>query len=174
MKKLVLLLSLFNLSSANVFSQCTETDVTRVMLIGDSWAQFMNTDNTINPVFEKWGHSNYKFYSNSTLAANGTQTGDFLTSTRLNEIQTRLAQYPDIDFVHLSLGGNDVLNNWDVTYTPFQTDSLLDSVYARASVCCGAVTATPTSVRSSASCRTRVHIPSTGHGKAWASLISFS
>lgn len=131
MKKLVLLLSLFNLSSATVLSQCTETDVTRVMLIGDSWAQFMNTDNTINPVFEKWGHSNYKFYSNSTLAANGTQTGDFLTSTRLNEIQTRLAQYPDIDFVHLSLGGNDVLNNWDVTYTPFQTDSLLDSVYAR-------------------------------------------
>jgi hypothetical protein len=101
------------------------------MLIGDSWAQFMNTDNTINSVFQKWGHSNYKFNSNTTLAVNCTKTGDFLDPAKLTEIQTRLAQYPTIDIVHLSLGGNDVLGNWDVNYTPAQTDSLLDSVYAR-------------------------------------------
>ncbi len=113
------------------FAQCSETPVTRVMIIGDSWAQFLGSDNTINTTFQKWGHSNYKFFTNATLAQNGTQTTDFVDPARLAEIQNQLTLNPDIDLVHLSLGGNDVLGNWNINYTPSQTDSLLDSVYAR-------------------------------------------
>jgi hypothetical protein len=112
-------------------AQCQETPQPRILLLGDSWAQFMNTDNTLNSALARWGYTNARFYSNSVLSVNGTQTADFLTPAKLSEIQTRLAQYPSIDFVHLSLGGNDVLGNWDTTYTAFQTDSLLDSVYVR-------------------------------------------
>jgi GDSL-like Lipase/Acylhydrolase family/Secretion system C-terminal sorting domain len=119
------------LSSILVNAQCSETPQPRILLLGDSWAQFMNTDNTLNTALNRWGHSNATFYSNSVLSVNGTQTSDFLTPAKLSEIQSRLAQFPSIDFVHLSLGGNDVLGNWDTTYTAQQTDSLLDSVYAR-------------------------------------------
>jgi hypothetical protein len=131
MKKFLLLLSLGLISQTPSFTQCNEDDITRVMLIGDSWANFMGIDNSINNAFEKWGHSNYKFFTNAILAENGTETSDFLTPTKLNEIQNQFTLNPDIDFVHLSLGGNDVLNTWDINFTQAQTDSLLDSVYAR-------------------------------------------
>lgn len=131
MNKFLLFLSLGLISLSPSFAQCNEDDVTRVMLIGDSWANFMGIDNSINTAFEKWGHSNYKFFTNAILAENGTETSDFLTPAKLNEIQNQFTLNPDIDFVHLSLGGNDVLNTWDVNFTQAQTDSLLDSVYAR-------------------------------------------
>jgi len=101
------------------------------MLIGDSWAQFIGADGCINTALSKWGHTKYKFYTNSVLAENGTVTTDFVDPVRLAEIQNQLNLHPDIDLVQLSLGGNDVLNTWNINYTPAQTDSLLDSVYAR-------------------------------------------
>lgn len=131
MKKIYLLFLLPLLCVNIVSAQCTEPNVTRVMLIGDSWAAMMNTDNTINSVFQKWGHSNYKFYTNAVLAENGTKTTDFLQQNRLDEIETQLLAHPDIDFVHLSIGGNDVLNQWHKTWSQAKTDSLLDSVYSR-------------------------------------------
>lgn len=131
MKKIYLLFLFALLSVNTIIAQCTETDVTRIMLIGDSWAAMMNTDNTINSVFQKWGHSNYKFFTNAVLAENGTKTTDFLQQNRLDEIQTQLLAHPDIDFVHLSIGGNDVLNQWHKTWSQAKTDSLLDSVHSR-------------------------------------------
>ncbi|MBL0339823.1 MAG: T9SS type A sorting domain-containing protein [Bacteroidetes bacterium] len=130
MKKMLLLVICFGFISLKSKAQCSETDVTRVMLIGDSWANFIGLDNAINNSFEKWGHSNYKYFTNATLAENGTTTEDFLDPARLAEIQNQLNANPDIDLVHLSIGGNDVLNAWDVTFSQAQTDSLLDSVYA--------------------------------------------
>jgi hypothetical protein len=131
MKKLYSLFTLLILMSGNVQSQCTETDVERVMLIGDSWAAMMNTDNTINSVLDRWGHSGYTYYTNAILAENGTKTTDFLQANRLNEIQTQLLARPSIDFIHLSIGGNDVLNQWNKSWSQAKTDSLLDSVYSR-------------------------------------------
>lgn len=130
MKKLCTIL-FFLFISLHVSSQCSETPVTRVLLVGDSWANMIGIDNAIKNAFERHGHSNYTFYTNAVLAENGTKTTDFLQPNRLNEIQTQLLANPDIDFVHLSLGGNDVLNNWHKSWSQARTDSLLDSVYSR-------------------------------------------
>lgn len=130
MKKLYIILS-FLFISLNVSSQCSETPVTRVLLVGDSWANMIGIDNAIKNAFERFGHSNYTFFTNAVLAENGTKTSDFLQPNRLNEIQTQLLAHPEIDYVHLSLGGNDVLNNWHKTWSQARTDSLLDSVYSR-------------------------------------------
>jgi hypothetical protein len=124
MKKLYSLIAFLILTSGTVRSQCTETDVERVMLIGDSWAAMMNTDNTINSVLDRWGHSGYTYYTNATLAENGTRTTDFLQQNRLDEIQTQLLARPSIDFIHLSIGGNDVLNQWNKSWSQAKTDSL--------------------------------------------------
>ena len=131
MRKRFLLLLFTVMQSPALFSQCQETDRERVMLIGDSWAQFMLTDNTITPILEKWGHSGYTCYSNNNISVNGLRTRDLLDPVRQGEIQNQLNQRPDIDYVHVSIGGNDVLYSWDVSYTPYQTDSLLDAVYLR-------------------------------------------
>lgn len=112
-------------------SQCTETDKTKVLLVGDSWAFFMGVDQTINNVFEQWGFSNYKFYTNPTLAENGARTTDFLEPDKQAEILAQLNANPDIEVVHLSIGGNDYLGDWDVSFTQTQTEVLLDTITNR-------------------------------------------
>ena len=92
MKKVLLtsLIFLFGVQLAQ--SQCTESDQIKVLLVGDSWAFFMNADNTINKVFKDWGHSAYKYHTNLTLAENGAETDDFLKPSK---------QEPEIDFNEL-------------------------------------------------------------------------
>jgi len=131
MKKLLLLLAASCYLTGAANAQCAETDLTRVLIIGDSWANFIGTDQVINTNLEKWGHSNYKYYTNAILAENGTETTDFLQPVKLNEIAAQLTAHPDVKVVHLSIGGNDVLNQWNKNWSVAKTDSLLDSVYAR-------------------------------------------
>jgi hypothetical protein len=94
------------------------------MLIGDSWAFFMGVDGTINNVFDQWGHSDIEFYTNVILSENGAETVDFLQADKQNEIESQLLGRPEIEVVHLSIGGNDVLGSWNINFTQAQTDSL--------------------------------------------------
>jgi lysophospholipase L1-like esterase len=111
--------------------QCAETAQNKVLLVGDSWAFFMGVDQTINEVLSKWGHSGYQYYTNLTLAENGAETDDFLGMDKQAEIADRLLNDPGIKVVHLSIGGNDVLGDWHVSFTPEQTDSLRQAVFDR-------------------------------------------
>lgn len=115
------------------YSQCSENQEPKVLLVGDSWAFFMNADNTINDMFARWGHTDKEYYTNLTLSENGAETDDFLQQSKLDEIETQLNNNPSIEFVHLSLGGNDVLGSWNVNFTQAQTDSLKDTVFNRLS-----------------------------------------
>lgn len=112
-------------------SQCSETDKTKILLVGDSWAFFMNVDGTINDVAADWGHTNVSYYTNLTLSENGAETDDFLTPTKVSELSNRLATMPDLEAVHLSIGGNDFLGSWNVDFTQAQTDALAEAVMAR-------------------------------------------
>src|SRR5687768_14482804 len=114
MYRIVLLSFVFCISFGNTFSQCTETAVPKVLLVGDSWAAYMHTDRTINDVLKTWGHSNYKYVSNSTLSVNGADTKDFVQQSKLDEILNQLTLNPSIEVVHLSIGGNDFLGDWNV------------------------------------------------------------
>ena len=132
MKKILLLVGFVIFTNTVTKAQCTtETSEEKVLLIGDSWAYFMHFDKTFNNVFAKWGHSNYKYYSNSTLAVNGAETDDFLLPAKQNEIQTQLTNKPSIKLVHISLAGNDFLGSWNTGYTPARLDSLQDTVNTR-------------------------------------------
>jgi hypothetical protein len=124
MKKLFTFILVSLLANQTSFTQCSETDEPKVLLVGDSWAFFMTVDGTINNVFEKWGHSDKTFYSNITIAENGAETDDFLTAAKQDEIVARLNEFPSIEVVHLSIGGNDVLGDWHISFTPQQNDSL--------------------------------------------------
>ena len=115
----------------NNFAQCSETDKTKILLVGDSWAFFMAADQTIDNVLSKWGHTHYKYFTNTILSENGAQTDDFLKPAKQAEIVAQLNAHPEIEIVHLSIGGNDFLNDWNINFTQVQTDSMLDTVYIR-------------------------------------------
>lgn len=131
MRSTVLALVLALLSTQATLAQCTEEVRTRVLLVGDSWAFFMWMDGTVPEVLRKWGHTDADYYTNAVLSENGAETPDFLLPAKLNEIQARLDANPGIDVVHLSIGGNDVLGDWHVDFTPQQTDSIKQLVYGR-------------------------------------------
>lgn len=128
--RLLLFVALLSIS-ARSFSQCTETPQPKVLLVGDSWAFFMGVDQTINNVFAKWGHTDCTFYTNLTLAENGAETDDFLTPAKQDEILAKLDEYPSIEFIHLSIGGNDALGDWNINYTQGQTDTLIEDISQR-------------------------------------------
>lgn len=131
MRKLFAFLLLLSASSGAVFSQCSEPNEVKILLVGDSWAFFMGVDQTLLNVMEKWGHSDYTFYTNATIAENGAETDDFLTQAKQDEIAAKLAEYPSIEAVHLSIGGNDVLGDWDVSFTQQQFETLEADVFNR-------------------------------------------
>jgi hypothetical protein len=112
-------------------AQCEADDEIKVLLVGDSWAFFMAADFTFNTIFERWGHSNYYFYTNFVLSENGAQTDDFLEQNKLDEIQQALDEYPSIEAVHLSIGGNDYLGDWHADMTQEQVDSITQGVFTR-------------------------------------------
>lgn len=126
-KLLFTLILLFNLFNAS--SQCVENSEKKILLIGDSWAFFMNTDATFNNVLNHWGFTNKEYFSNLTLAVNGARTEDFLTEARMTEIQNQLNANPSISVVHVSLSGNDFLGEWNVDFTPAETEALSDETY---------------------------------------------
>jgi len=131
MKKYLLVLLAVVYSSQVSFSQCTETSQPKVLLVGDSWAFFMNVDRTINNVLKQWGHSNYTYITSGVIAENGAETDDFLKPDKIAEIKRLLDENPSIEVVHLSIGGNDVLGDWKVSFTQAQTDSLKLAVEGR-------------------------------------------
>lgn len=121
----------FLLFTGKTFAQCTETPQPKVLLVGDSWAWFMNTEATINNVFKTWGFSDFRYVSNATLAVNGAQTDDFMQAATQAEILHQLTINPTIEVVHLSIGGNDFLGDWKVSMTQGQVDTLENNVFER-------------------------------------------
>lgn len=119
------------LTSLHTSGQCTEDAGNKVLLVGDSWAFFMGVDQTINGRLEKWGHSGYRYLTNLVLAENGAETDDFLSAGKQAEIAAQLVGDPGIRVVHLSLGGNDVLGDWDVDFTQEEIDALEQDVLGR-------------------------------------------
>jgi len=131
MKRIPLLVFLSLSTAFSAVSQCNEPSERKVLLVGDSWAFFMGVDQTINTVLNQWGHSNYTYFTNLTLAENGAETDDFQGASKQAEIAAQLAANPSIEVVHLSIGGNDVLGEWNINFTQAQTDSLKGAVFAR-------------------------------------------
>ncbi|MBK7147732.1 MAG: T9SS type A sorting domain-containing protein [Bacteroidetes bacterium] len=131
MKKILLfILTLHLIATQQLAAQCVETPKPKVLLVGDSWAFFMNTDQTFNNALKNWGHSNYKFVSNTVVAENGAEAPDFMTTTKQNEIQNLINQNPSIEVIHLSIGGNDMMGDWKVSMTPGALDTLGNNVQA--------------------------------------------
>lgn len=126
---LTLLFSLSIVLQTN--AQCFEEDVPRILLVGDSWAAFMHSDESIGNALNRWGHSDISYTSNFIVAENGADTWDFLDSEKQDEIESLLLANPSIDLVHLSIGGNDVLGDWNVSFTQAMTDSMEEAVSER-------------------------------------------
>ncbi len=96
----------------------------RVLLVGDSWAQYMWDDGSHNAIFDKFGNEDRRAlslslgsdpgpgYAGPEYAISGSearQWSDTANYPWIANMVTALQNNPTIDLVVLSIGGNDVL-----------------------------------------------------------------
>lgn len=131
MKKIFTTLLFIGAASSFILAQCVETPSNRILLVGDSWAAFQNGYGTINEGLKNVGHSDKRFVSSVVVSENGADTWDFVDGPKQDAIQDLIDANPDVEIVHLSIGGNDVLGDWNLNFTDEETDSLTQTVETR-------------------------------------------
>ncbi len=84
----------------------------RVLIVGDSWAELTWAFGSLDEAFAWAGH-NDKVAVGDVTAIGGTTAEQWKTAAYQQLIADELADHPSIDVIHLSLGGNDFLGNWN-------------------------------------------------------------
>lgn len=119
-----LLLVLATSLTAQIPANCDNDATPKVLIAGDSWAQFMGDDAVYDEVFDAYGFSDFYFvtetlgsspeppYTGSAYAISGSearQWADTETYPYIDNMVQALQDNPDINTVILSIGGNDIL-----------------------------------------------------------------
>ncbi len=110
---------------ARIAGACPATQAApRVLIAGDSWAQFMWDDDTHNQIFDRFGHADKLAVSRSLgenpgpghsgpeYAISGSEAREWVNTASypwIANVVSELQTLPTIDTVVFSLGGNDVL-----------------------------------------------------------------
>ncbi len=104
----------------------------RVLLVGDSWAEFMWDDRSLRTVFADEGHPDI-LEKGDVTAISGSTAADWATPASRQLITDELLANPTIDLVQLTMGGNDFLagisgGGWFVGMPPEDEQALFDRV----------------------------------------------
>ena len=122
-KKYTLTLLCVSMMMSFAFAQSYYSEP-KVLIAGDSWAQYMSDDGTHNEIFDKFGHSDMLLlgkslgsnpgsgYSGNEYAISGSEAREW--SDRVNypwidNVINEITANPSIETVILSIGGNDIL-----------------------------------------------------------------
>lgn len=126
----VFLLLLF-LGSPSLHSQGDDRNGTnptvRVLLVGDSWAELAWIFGSLDHAFRKFGHPQVVAEGTNT-AIGGTTAEDWTSQSFLNLIEQDLQAFPTVDVVHISIGGNDFLGNWNAGMSPAEEAALFQRI----------------------------------------------
>jgi len=99
----------------------------RVLIVGDSWAQFQFLDGTHEDVFAANGFGNIEVLGLLTTEL-GTRASDWAQPNQLQIIIGELINNPTIDTVQITLGGNDFLGNWTFGMPELQVMALQQQI----------------------------------------------
>ena len=103
---------------------CNATPTARVLLAGDSWAQYMWDDDAHNEIYDKFGQADHRAvsrslgsnpgpgYSGPEYAVSGSEAREWVDTADypwIANVVAELVAEPTIDTVMFSLGGNDIL-----------------------------------------------------------------
>lgn len=124
MKSILTLIFTLTLLSGMAQVCPTNTANPKVLLAGDSWAQYMSDDGTHNKIFDKFGHADKDLlgaslgsdpgpgYTGTEYAISGSEANQWADKANYPWIQNvidEISANPSIETVILSIGGNDIL-----------------------------------------------------------------
>lgn len=110
--------------TCSFFYAQTCTPEPKVLIAGDSWAQYMYDDGTHNVIFDKFGHPDFDLlgqslganpgsgYVGSEYAISGSEArewADMVNYPWVDNVIAEITNNPTIETVILSIGGNDIL-----------------------------------------------------------------
>lgn len=99
----------------------------RILLVGDSWAWFMFLNRSFDRALADRGLEEIGVAGFHTTVP-GSTARQWTQETHLEQLRKVLEAEPSISIVHLSLGGNDFLNNWRPDWTEEQCNALFERV----------------------------------------------
>ena len=106
--------------------------VFRVLVVGDSWAEFMWDDRSLRNVFAEMGHGDI-LEKGDVTAISGSTAAQWVDPGMLQLITDELTANPTIELVQLTMGGNDFLagqseGGWFVGMPQEDLDALFDQI----------------------------------------------
>lgn len=110
-----------------------EAQNSKVLIVGDSWAQQQYSDDIHDAVFDVNGYPDIQVLRNAdsdAVAIDGTTAADWVVPTELQKITDALVNNPSVDTVQLTIGGNDFLNSWNKEMTMMEVDALKMAIVA--------------------------------------------
>lgn len=118
--------------SVEVFGEA----VPRVLMVGDSWAEFMWKGQSLRETFAANGRPDI-LEEGAATALSGTTAAQWTSAGMLQLISDELAAHPTIDTVQLTLGGNDFLagqsgGGWWTGMSMVDEEALIDQIIADA------------------------------------------
>lgn len=104
----------------------------RVLVVGDSWAQYMWINRSIRDVFVAHGVTAFE-EEGAVTAISGSTAAEWASASYLQLITDELNVYPEVDMVVLSAGGNDFLagqpgGGWYVGMPAVEFDAMVNQV----------------------------------------------
>ena len=124
MKKLYILFFAFSYITISAQVCSSNAAVKKVLIAGDSWAQYMSDDGTYNKIFDKFGHADKDLvgpslgsnpgpgYTGPEYAISGSEAkhwADRVNYPWITNVINAINANPSIETVILSIGGNDIL-----------------------------------------------------------------
>jgi len=96
----------------------------RILVVGDSWGV------AAGPALQAALVENGSINTVASMAVGGETAANLSTPARLADITTALGQNTDATLVHLSIGGNDFLGNWNAALSSGAEDALITGILA--------------------------------------------
>lgn len=91
----------------------------KLMVIGDSWAQFLTSNHTFDHLLNDYGYTDY--YAGST-ALIGSKAYQWAKPANLAVLAKLLLERKETTVVVLTIGGNDLIESWNADLTPEAAD----------------------------------------------------
>lgn len=114
-------------ASLIVWPTLSQAQVTRLLVVGDSWAEEQWEDGSHARVFAQHGLSAIGIYGDSTTES-GSTAFDWKQASYLQRVDAALQTHPDVDTVQLTVGGNDFLDVWHTSMTAGEIETLTNAI----------------------------------------------
>lgn len=101
----------------------------RVLIVGDSWSEYSFVFGSLDAAFADAGHPDKRAIG-ATTAIGGSTAKDWTTPAYQQLVTDALAQAPDVDVIHLTVGGNDFFAGWRVGMGAAAEAALFDAIAA--------------------------------------------